>query len=501
MNNITIIKGQGGLGRALPGEDHISGMLFFASSLPTGFSSGDRIKKIFSIADAVALGITNTSSDETKSTSTCEITNIGANGDTITLTFVEPKSTITLGAYTKVAADTTVSLVATALKNAINLLTPVHGYTALSSLGTITITARPGLGVFPNTGSPLVKTITGTITATLVQNVVPGVASLLDIYHYHINQFFRIQPKGILYVGFYTADYTFAPIQTIQNYAGGTIRQFGVYCNTHTFVTTDVTAIQTICDALALVHKPVSSVILGGDISATTLAALTNLASLDSETVSVCIAQDGYGLGYDLWKAYTKSITAMGACLGAVALAKVSEDIAWVGKFNMSNGTEFDTLAFATGESFSTTSENQLTTLDTQRYIYMGKIIGVVGSFWNDSHTCTLQSSDYAYIENNRVIDKAIRTAYASLIADMNSPLELNSDGTLQDTTIAYFETKAGVGTEQMKRDTELSDAKWTVDPAQDVLTTGKVIVAGQLLPIGVARQIEIKIGFTTSIQ
>src|SRR3972149_174739 len=115
MNNIIIVKGQGGLGRALPGQDHISGMLFFATSLPTGFSSTDRIKKIFSIADAVGLGITNPSSDETKATATCQITAVGADGDTIELKMVEPKSTVSLGVYTKVAADTTATLIATAI--------------------------------------------------------------------------------------------------------------------------------------------------------------------------------------------------------------------------------------------------------------------------------------------------------------------------------------------------------------------------------------------------
>lgn len=500
MNNIIINKGKGGLGRALPGKDHISGMLFYASSLPSGFSSGDRIKKIFSIADAEALGIVDTYSDETKATGTYEVTTVGADGDTVELKWNEPKANVSLGTYTKVSTDTTPTLVATAIKNLINLGTPTHGYTATSSVGVVTITSRPGLGVFANSGSPLTKTIVGTHAGTIVQPS-GGVASLLAIYHYHINQFFRIQPKGVLYVGFYTADYTFTPIKTIQDYAGGEIRQFGVYVNGTAFVTSHVTAVQTICDTLSSEHKPVSSVILGSDFSATSLSALNNLASLDSENVSVCLAQDGYGLGYELYKAYSKSITAMGAMLGAVALAKVSEDIAWVGKFNMSDGVEFDTPAFATGESYSTASASQLLSLDTYRYVYMGKHVDVIGSFFNDSHTCTLQSSDYSYIENNRVIDKAIRSAYASLITDMNSPLVLNANGTLQDTTIAYFETKAGVGTEQMIRDTELSAAKWTVDPAQNVSSTGKVIVAGQLVLIGVARIIQIDIGFTTSIQ
>lgn len=513
MNNITIVKGQGGLGRALPGEDYISGMLFFATSLPSGFSSTDRIKKVFSIGDAEALGINHSTtvgpyksfSDETKATGTYQVTTAGTDGDTVELKWQEPLANVSLGVYTKVTADSTATLVATAIKNLINLGTATHGYTATSSTDTVTITARPGLGVFANSGSPLTKVIVGATHAGTIGQPSGGVASLLAIYHYHIDQYFRIQPKGVLYVGFYAADYTFAPIQTIQNFASGTIRQFGVYVNTTTHVQAHVTAIQTICDTLAGLHKPVSNVILGPDVSATTIAALATLASLDSESVSVCIAQDGAatssGVGYELFKAYAKSITAMGACLGAVSLAAVHEDIAWVSKFNMSDGTEFDTLAFATGEVFSTAAASALTTLDTQRYIYLGKIVGVVGSYWNDSNTATLASSDYAYIENNRTIDKAIRGTYSSLIGDMNSPLVLNADGTLQDTTVAYFEGKAGVNTEQMLRDGELSAYKWTVDPAQNVLSTGKVIVSGQLVPVGVARQIQINIGFTPSIQ
>ena len=69
LNDIKFIRQEGGLGRPLPGKDHLSGMLFYtAGSLPSGFSSSDRIKKIFSLPEAEALGIVDDQSDETKGT-------------------------------------------------------------------------------------------------------------------------------------------------------------------------------------------------------------------------------------------------------------------------------------------------------------------------------------------------------------------------------------------------------------------------------------------------
>ena len=47
---------------------------------------------------------------------------------------------------------------------------------------------------------------------------------------------------------------------------------------------------------------------------------------------------------------------------------------------------------------------------------------GYEGTFWNDSYTCILQNSDYAYIENNRTIDKAVRNLYVTYLPDLNGP-------------------------------------------------------------------------------
>lgn len=57
--SITFNIQQGGLGRRLPGRDYVSGFVFAFTNanLPTGFATDDRIKKVESLDEAVALGI------------------------------------------------------------------------------------------------------------------------------------------------------------------------------------------------------------------------------------------------------------------------------------------------------------------------------------------------------------------------------------------------------------------------------------------------------------
>lgn len=510
LNNITFKKGQGGLGRPLTGEDHISGLIFYTNSLPSGFTSTNRVAQVFQKEDAEALGVKNDFSDETKATGSYAVTAIGTDGNTVVFKVAEPDPVngtkqVTIGTYTKVAADSTTALVATGIAAAINSGTLTHGYTASVVTSTVTITARKGLGAFLNSGSPLTATVTGTIAGTLTQ-FSGGVASKLAIYHYHIAEYFRIiksiSGQGNLYIGFFAVPATpdFTEVQTMQTFANGKIRQFGLYVDFEAFTSSRIATLQVIGETLETEHKP-ASFIYAPEISGTTnLSSLTDRSTDDSEKVTICIGQDGAAKGFSLFKAYTKSISCLGAELGAVAAAKVSENIGWVGKFNLSDGTELDTAAFSNGTLFRNVSTSLQNQLNNHRYTYIKKFEGTPGAYFNDSFTCTLSTSDYAFIENNRTIDKAIRNVRVNLLPALNSPLTLNSNGTLSDTTIAYFTTLAENALEQMERDQEVSAFEVTIDSTQNVLSTSKVAISIKIVPVGVARQIEVTIGFTTKI-
>jgi hypothetical protein len=506
LSDIQFQQGSGGLGRPLAGQDFYSALVFYSSALPSGFTSNNRILKFLSVNDAIAAGISNNNSDETQATGTYAVTTAGTNGDTILITVTEPYGVIvTLGSYTKTSGATTVTAVGAAIAAAINAQTVNTGYSATAATGTVTITARKGLGIFLNSGTPITVTLSAgaTMAGTLTQ-FSGGVASRNTVYYYHISEFFRIQPQGVLYVGIFAipGSYTFAEIAQVQSYAQGAVRQWGAYKDGAAFATADLTAIDTQNKTLDTQHAPLIG-LYAGDLSGTSdISTLTDLSVLTANTASAIISQDGGATGALLYLTFGKSITTLGAALGAVALANVNEDIGWVQKFNISNGTECETLAFANGELFSDSrvSVNLLTQLDAYRYLFLLKYVGLPGSYFSHFNMAVSISSDYAYGQDNRTIQKAKRGIYAALLPQLNSPLILNADGTLAATTVAYFETLAKAPLTQMVRNSEISDDSVTIDPTQNVLSNGYITINVLLLPDGTARSIIVPIGYTSSL-
>lgn len=189
----------------------------------------------------------------------------------------------------------------------------------------------------------------------------------------------------------------------------------------------------------------------------------------------------------------------MGTMLGAVALAKVNESIAWIAKFNVA-AAEYDVLAFANGNLYTSISDGNLVNLENFGYNYLKKFVGLTGSYFTKPNTCIAATSDYTYIYNNRVIDKAIRGLRTFLLPSLASPLTVNADGTLSETTIGYFNSLCDRALEVMQRDNELSAFLVTIDPSQDVLTDNELTIAVKLVPVGVADTITVNIGFALSI-
>jgi hypothetical protein len=372
-------------------------------------------------------------------------------------------------------------------------------------VGVVTITAAPGLGVFLNSGTPLSTTIVGTLTATVAQfgagSLVDGVACVIDPIHYHISEYFRLQPQGVLYVGLYdlpAGTYDYAEVTDLIDFSAGEIKQVGVYAPLDTLDAASVTALDAILMTAAADDKPCSG-ILTANFNGTALSALPTLASNSDYRVSVDIAQDGAELGYRLYKANAKTIGCMGAMLGVTSLAKVNECIGDVGQFDMSNGVELETIAFGNGAVYKTQSTSLLTTLDAYKYNYLRKR-AVSGTYWEDSNTSIADTNDFAYLENVRTVDKVIRGLKANTEIKINSSLLLTSAGLLTEDTIADFERLASIGLDDMLRNQEISAYAVVIDSAQDVLATSKVAISVLIVPTGVARQIEFTVGLTANV-
>jgi hypothetical protein len=83
----------------------------------------------------------------------------------------------------------------------------------------------------------------------------------------------------------------------------------------------------------------------------------------------------------------------------------------------------------------------------------------------------------------------------------LNSPITLNADGTLTDVSIEYLTTLAEKNMFQMQRDSEISAFEVVISAVQNVLSTGKIVVSVNIVPIGTARNFLVNIGFNVSIQ
>lgn len=242
------------------------------------------------------------------------------------------------------------------------------------------------------------------------------------------------------------------------------------------------------------------------------MTALTNLHTLNAERVSVVLGQDKGGRGGYL-AATHPSLSCIGAVLGAIAKAKVSESIAWVEKQNLvstaypkalTGGTEkareLDSIGFCDGSNLGNYTPQQLEAIHDKGYIFGMKHTGVAGTFLNDSFTATSLESDFAYLENNRTIDKAIREINKVLIKKVSGPAYIDPDtGLLEATGVAALEALCDDVFDQMVRDGEVSGFEVFINPNQQVLRTSKLEVIVRIVPVGTLRKIEVKIGLALS--
>ena len=503
--DISFVKWNGTGKRVAAGQDFVSGLILYTGSIPTGFTVNN-IKPLYSVVDAENLGILGNYADETKASGTYLITAMGTNGDTITISYKEPLGvTVILGTYTKTATETTIALVGAAIAAAINANTYATGYTATFLTATLTITPRAGLGVWPNTATPIVVTLSAgaTLAGTITQPS-GGVPSKQAVWHYHIQEFFRGNPSGILWVGFWAipGSYTFAEITLLQTAAAGAIRQVGIFKDSAAYASGDLTLIDTIIKTYNdAKHKPLSALYAADLKAMSDITTCADLTSLTANKVSSIIGQDGGALGAFLFYTTGKSVTHLGIALGLLSASAVSEDFGQPAQFNLSNGVEDDIPAFANGQLLSDPllSDSALDAIDTKRHIFAQRYIGYAGTFFTDNHCAIAMTSPYAYINDNRTIDKAIRGVYAALIPYLKSSLIKNADGTLAATTIAFFQAQAIQPLYQMSRDQDLgqvSDSDVYIDPTQNVTVTNTLVINIKLNENGIARNISVPISF-----
>lgn len=365
--------------------------------------------------------------------------------------------------------------------------------------------------------------------------------------YYQIQQFFRMNPSGDLYIMATTAPSYSAIVEkamNMQEQANGNIRQLAVIFSGETAFTETKAAVTKAKTQTALGYKdfmPFEIILEGKDFDVDTA---TNMTELNAENVSVVVAMDPekafeqklfmkgatpkddklYTLALNeklvpvanssnlykvektdgsnnddrerlefTFKDVYKNTAAVGLALGAISKAKVSENIAWIEKFNLT-GEGFSKAGFIGGQKIKSLAD--LRTLNEKRYIFTQTHTGLAGIYFNDSHTCTTGTSDYAYIENNRTINKATRLLRAALLPKLASPVLVDIDGKLPQSVSKSFEGLCRSALEGMVANQEVSAFDVYVDPKQNILATSELKVKAEITPIGTARKIKVDLGF-----
>lgn len=324
---------------------------------------------------------------------------------------------------------------------------------------------------------------------------------------YHINEFFRANKDGTLWIGYFAVPpgaYDFLEIVTFQAFTGGEIRLCAVYAPLETFATTQVTALQAAIDTIPN-NTPLSA-FLASDMSAivaiTGWGTIGDLRADTAASVTMVTGQDGGAAGKSLFDSGGVSITVIGRILGDHSFAAVNQSVAEVGVFNISNGIELETPAMANGDLVSALSTTVLGAVKDKGYAVIRKRLpDVSGTYHERTPAAVAATSDFSFIENTRVIDKATRELIAVYTPFLNTRVLFNPDGTLTDDTVGFFED---LGQERldtnMEAFSEISGSNILIDPTQNVQSTSTLVVTANIQPTAIAEFITINISLVTEL-
>ena len=147
-------------------------------------------------------------------------------------------------------------------------------------------------------------------------------------------------------------------------------------------------------------------------------------------------------------------------------------------------------------------SSNAIASIFDKGYIVPRKHVGRSGYFYADDPMACDPTDDYAHIASRRVIDKAYRIAYDTMLEELLDEIDLNEDGTMQHAVVkSWQQTLENAINRKMTANGELSatngeGCKCFIDEKQNVASTSKIVVTLKVRPHGYSRYIDVNLGF-----
>ena len=554
MGKVTtnIIKGDGVLAKS---DEAVSGLLFDITEATItsarapydgGFSSTERIRAITSIPQAKAYGINDNHSDEIKATGgNLVLTNLPITGYVVQVV-MEPAygNKIELCKYTVRFDDVTKFILAQSIARAINARTNEHGYTATGTVYNMEYCVRlvapakmgksinSGLAVYVRDANGIAQT--SNITVTQFSG---GVGSEVAVLYYHITEFFRKSPNGTLFVGLWdnagTTPWDADRIQEMQDFAHGTIWQFGAYTKSSVgdAGANIISAIGEFEYAYQQSGLNYSQYCLGiltmdtvTDINTlaklTTLATSVNLRTAASRNVTFDMGgsfrsdkakRDGKNaskLEY-LTGVVGRSVGTTGAWLGLRSSLKCNTSIAEGITCNLTGNGEYTEGGLSNGMSWQTVnaySKNLLTTLENNGYLFVKEIPGVAGIYYCTDQNCDVASSDYMESKSVKTIYKAARNCYINTAERVERQLAVDATtGKVLNTSMSMVNMWPEKVLAQMIADGEISGDSTGNLPAgsvvgNDEIVDGKYTITVKVVQTKTLKELVINIGYVSNI-
>lgn len=309
-------------------------------------------------------------------------------------------------------------------------------------------------GVLPDTGT---YTALGT-SVQLLQAADADALGLTAAYdaakkvlvRYHIDEFFRLNPNGKLWIMVVSQSVTLTQMCTLAsayvtkliNDSNKAVRMVGVVRNPATGYTptltngldgdviTAVSAAQLLVADFITRNVYIDAIVIEGREVNGAISSIKDLRTLAAANVMVVIAQDSEKAATDALFAKT---AAVGTALGMIGIRNVEEDLGSVNVLNnpdkaaenfpVNNGLVFEKPALSSGTLVSALSAAEVQLLQDKGYVFVDGYPGYPGYYFNKSSACTAIDNDFAFTTRMRIWNMAARIVLRKAIPRYNKTI------------------------------------------------------------------------------
>lgn len=338
------------------------------------------------------------------------------------------------------------------------------------------------------------------------------------LVYWHVSEVFRLAPNARLYLqlGIPASNgITPATVMTAFQQAEGRLRLFGYVSSTTTLADAPVEAMQTaMSDLFTNTVQPGRCIVTyKKDVA----DAIADFAADDNYRVMVDIANDRTenGLAAGIFASALGMCGAAGTHLGQLLRLSVHQKPSWRA-FPIDGAGRWQLLGDINGNSVENKTQTEIAGYATQGVNLMTRTLRLTDAFISNARMAGDTSDDFAVINNGRTIDKAATLLYDAYVRSLDGPVYVDPNtGQIAAETVARFEQVGynainnnmiqGLAGDAVELSVdpatgELPVSAIFVDPAQNVLSTGNIVVQARLTPVGAANTITINLGLQAQI-